>query len=182
MCPHHAAGAVKDARTSLAALHKARTRHAKLAKSLDAAVLALHGEPASTAPPPPRRASLDPFGPSTSGSSPVATPAAAEAAATAARSQAQAQVQQLLRELEAGSAAYSESLRTHQDALRCLRGQLPKLVQVGAQPQHRAAPHRTTTLAACQRQAPPRPLPHATPPLRAPPPSPCPLLAPYSGF
>ena len=118
-------------------------RHAKLAKSLDAAVLALHGEPASTALPLSRRPSLDPLGPSTPGSSPAAmAPAAAEAAATTARSAEQAQAQLLLRELEAGSAAYSEALRTHQDALRCLRGQLPKLVQVGAQPRAAAQPRR----------------------------------------
>ena len=118
-------------------------RHAKLAKSLDAAVLALHGEPASTALPLSRRPSLDPLGPSTPGSSPAAmAPAAAEAAATTARSAEQAQAQLLLRELEAGSAAYSEALRTHQDALRYLRGQLPKLVQVGAQPRATAQPRR----------------------------------------
>jgi len=139
----HAAGAVKDARASLAALHKARARHAKLAKALDAAVLALHGEPDSTALPLPRRPSLDPLGPSTPGSSPVAaTPAAAEAAAASARAQQEAAAQQLVRELEASSAAYSEALRTHQDALRCLRGQLPKLVQAGAHQPRAAAPPR----------------------------------------
>ena len=63
---------------------------------------------------------------------PPTSEAGAAAAAAAAKAQAQAQVAQLLREVEAGSAAYSESLRTHQDALRGVCRQLPKLVQVAA--------------------------------------------------
>ena len=109
------AGALKEAKASLTALQRTKARYNKTARELEAHVLQGVTAPAGSGPP---------TGVTSAREEPP-TPATGVAVADVLKP---AQAHQLLRDLQGGSSAYNESVRQHQEALRCLCGQLPKLL------------------------------------------------------